>query len=359
MIRFFVLLGCVVGAVGLLGADELPTAPPALLQLIRDQAIHEELQLADDQTEKISAALPEIDGPWFRSRNLPAEQQRAEQQRLTKALEQELARILNPPQIERLKQLRCQALGTRMFVRDSVIKRLALTPQQRTALFAAFVATDQQSAEIQQQLRAGKLDGQAAADQVQQLKAQERETIVAQLTDDQKQQLAGILGKPFDFQRVQRIYPQAPELTTDGVRWVQGGPLRLTDLRGKVVAVHFYAHQCINCVRNLPHYQAWHEDFADQGLVVIGIQTPELPAERDFDRVVAAAKAAKIAYPVLLDAESSNWNQWSNTMWPTVYLIDKQGYLRRWWQGELNWQGATGEQELRSVIEKLLKEQSG
>jgi hypothetical protein len=61
-------------------------------------------------------------------------------------------------------------------------------------------------------------------------------------------------------------------------------------------------------------------------------------------------------YPVLMDAQSSNWKSWSNTMWPTVYLIDKRGFIRRWWQGELNWQGTPGEQQMRDSIERLLSE---
>jgi hypothetical protein len=57
-----------------------------------------------------------------------------------------------------------------------------------------------------------------------------------------------------------------------------------------------------------------------------------------------------------MDSAANNWKTWHNTMWPTVYLIDKQGFLRRWWQGELNWQSATGEQEFRQTIQQLLKE---
>jgi hypothetical protein len=90
--------------------------------------------------------------------------------------------------------------------------------------------------------------------------------------------------------------------------------------------------------------------------VVIGLQTPETAAERRVEQVQAAAIREAIKYPVLLDLESANWKNWSNTMWPTVYLIDRQGFLRRWWQGELNWQGGDGEQQMRRTIEQLLAE---
>ncbi len=243
-----------------------------------------------------------------------------------------------------------------MFAQEDVIESLQLTDKQTKLLSTAFAKTDQESAATQKQLQAGQINSDTANRMVEKLKSAEKQTVAGQLTDSQKQKLSSITGQPFDFSRVQRIYPRAPELTSEGVKWIQGGPVRLEELKGKVVAVHFYAFQCINCIRNLPHYKAWHEDYADQDLVVIGIQTPELSAERDFDRVASAAKSSGIEYPVLLDAESSNWKAWSNTMWPTVYLIDKQGYLRRWWQGELNWQGAEGEKEFRQTIERLLKE---
>ena len=63
-----------------------------------------------------------------------------------------------------------------------------------------------------------------------------------------------------------------------------------------------------------------------------------------------------LTYPVLLDGESKNWKAWSNTMWPTVYLVDRKGFLRRWWQGELNWKETPGEQQMRETIEQLLSE---
>ena len=68
------------------------------------------------------------------------------------------------------------------------------------------------------------------------------------------------------------------------------------------------------------------------------------------------AAKADLTFPILIDANKKNWNAWGNSMWPSVYLIDKQGYVRYWWYGELNWQGAQGEKLLRQRIEELLKE---
>ena len=127
------------------------------------------------------------------------------------------------------------------------------------------------------------------SERIRQVKQLELDSVTEQLTADQERRLGDLAGPAFDFSSVRRTYPFAPELTLDGVTWIQGGPLSLADLKRKVVVVHFYAFQCINCQRNLPHYKAWWEDYADRGLVVIGLQTPETAAERRVEQVQAAA----------------------------------------------------------------------
>ena len=324
--------------------------------MIRDDAIHRDLGLSASQVAQVVRVLDEIDGPWFRARNLPVDQQREKIAELTAQLESALAGILSLEQRSRVNQLICQALGTRMVLRDDVVSALGLSADTVLAFREAFQETDRRAAEIQKKLSANELDAQAANEEVNQLKAKERQTLVKLLSNEQKASIGELTGEAFDFSQVRRTYPLAPELSGEGATWIQGGPLTLEELRGKVVAVHFYAFQCINCQRNFPHYQAWHESYADKGLVIIGIQTPETATERNFDRVAAAVKSDGIEYPVLMDAQSSNWKSWSNTMWPTVYLIDKRGFIRRWWQGELNWQGTPGEQQMRKSLERLLSE---
>ncbi len=336
--------------------DPLSQSPPVLLQMIRDDAIHRDLDLSPSQVGQVMRVLEVLDGPWFRARNLPIEQQQEKIGELTVRLENELSGILTPQQRSRVNQLVRQALGTRMVLREDVIAKLGLSPSTVLAFREAFQETDRRVAEIQKKVAAGELEARSASGEVNQLKAKERQTLVKMLNDDQKTSIGSLTGEAFDFSQVQRTYPLAPELSGEGATWIQGGPLTLEDLRGKVVAVHFYAFQCINCQRNFPHYQAWHESYADKGLVIIGIQTPETATERNLERVAAAVKSDGMEYPVLMDAQSSNWKSWSNTMWPTVYLIDKRGFIRRWWQGELNWQGTPGEQQMRESIERLLAE---
>ena len=94
--------------------------------------------------------------------------------------------------------------------------------------------------------------------------------------------------------------------------------------------------------------------FAGREFVLLGIHTPETAAERDPANVREATRAADLTFPILIDPERRNWDAWGNSMWPSVYLIDTQGYVRYWWYGELNWKGADGAERLRQRIEELL-----
>lgn len=86
------------------------------------------------------------------------------------------------------------------------------------------------------------------------------------------------------------------------------------------------------------------------------MHTPETSRECEVDIVRSDAREDDLTFPILIDNGKSNWDAWGNSMWPSVYLIDKHGYVRYWWYGELNWQGAEGEKLLRQRIEELLAE---
>jgi thiol-disulfide isomerase/thioredoxin len=148
----------------------------------------------------------------------------------------------------------------------------------------------------------------------------------------------------------------APELTGDS--WLnlpKGSTLSLASRKGKVTIVHFWTFGCINCKRNLPAYDRWWKRFADKGVVVIGIHTPETEAERDPANVAKRVKELGIAYPVLLDSDHRNWNRWQQRIWPAIYLIDKQGRVRYLWEGELEYQNAGGEAKMTRLIVELLR----
>lgn len=112
----------------------------------------------------------------------------------------------------------------------------------------------------------------------------------------------------------------------------------------------------MNCHLNYPWYKGWQNTFQEQGFTVLGIHTPELPLEKDLEAVRRRAAEQGLSFPILVDNRNQNWNAWGNSMWPSTYLIDKNGYVRYWWYGELNYQQQGAEKLLRRRIEELLNE---
>lgn len=116
----------------------------------------------------------------------------------------------------------------------------------------------------------------------------------------------------------------APELTGLG-QWFNSQPLKLGDLKGKVVLIDFWTYSCINCIRTLPHIKEWDEKYKDDGLVIIGVHSPEFAFEGKPDNVVKALEKFGISYPVAMDNDFATWKAYSNRYWPSHYLIDKEG----------------------------------
>jgi cytochrome c biogenesis protein CcdA/thiol-disulfide isomerase/thioredoxin len=134
------------------------------------------------------------------------------------------------------------------------------------------------------------------------------------------------------------------------VTWINSPPLTREALRGKVVLVDFWTYSCINCLRSLPYVRAWAEKYKDQGLVVIGVHTPEFAFERDEANVRKAVRDLKIGYPVAVDNDHRIWSAFNNLYWPAHYFIDGQGRIRYHHFGEGEY--AQSEQ----VIQRLLAE---
>jgi len=117
---------------------------------------------------------------------------------------------------------------------------------------------------------------------------------------------------------------RAPEFA--GIeRWLNSQPLTMEGLRGKVVLVDFWTYSCINCINTLPYIKQWHEKYKDQGLVVVGVHTPEFPFERSTANVQAALKRFDIHYPVAQDNRYATWSAYHNRYWPALYLVDAEG----------------------------------
>jgi thiol-disulfide isomerase/thioredoxin len=115
--------------------------------------------------------------------------------------------------------------------------------------------------------------------------------------------------------------------------WINSSRLDAASLRGKVVAVDFWTYTCINWLRTLPYVRAWSQKYP-QGLVVIGVHTPEFPFEHDLDNVRRAVQQMKVPYPVVIDNDYSIWRAFKNQYWPALYLIDARGRIREHQFGE-------------------------
>ena len=132
--------------------------------------------------------------------------------------------------------------------------------------------------------------------------------------------------------------------------WINSQPLKIGGLLGKVVLVDFWTYTCVNCIRTLPYLSEWHEKYADDGLVIIGVHTPEFTFEKEIQNVRKAVAKYGIRWPVALDNDYVTWEAYGNRYWPAKYLIDKDGIIRYTHFGE----GAYGETESR--IRELLEE---
>ena len=116
-------------------------------------------------------------------------------------------------------------------------------------------------------------------------------------------------------------------------------PLTMAGLRGKVVLVDFWAYSCINCQRAIPHVNAWFQSYAQDGLQVVGVHTPEYAFEHVASNVQAGAQRLGIKYPVAIDNDYGTWDAFANQSWPAEYLIDATGQVRHIAIGEGNYEG--------------------
>jgi thiol-disulfide isomerase/thioredoxin len=130
--------------------------------------------------------------------------------------------------------------------------------------------------------------------------------------------------------------------------WLNSPPLAIADLKGKVVAVQFWTFACINSQRTLPYITSWHQKYADQGLVIIGVHTPELQFEYDINNVKDALKQHDIIYPVAIDNQYLTWNAYQNRYWPHLFIANRKSIMVYDHVGE----GAYRETE--QIIQQLL-----
>ena len=149
----------------------------------------------------------------------------------------------------------------------------------------------------------------------------------------------------------------APEFThSDPQAWINSAPLRIEDLRGKVVLLDIWTYDCWNCYRSFPWLKQLEARFAGGGLQIIGIHTPEFDHERIRDNVVEKVAEFALPHPVMMDNDFSYWKALRNRYWPSYYLIDKQGNLRARFVGETH-AGTDRARKVEAAVATLLEEQ--
>jgi thiol-disulfide isomerase/thioredoxin len=175
--------------------------------------------------------------------------------------------------------------------------------------------------------------------------------------------LASAIGAPIetlaqDKSVVQQVTPAAVRLPIEGelpslggaTGWLNSPALTAAGLRGKVVLIDVWTYTCINWLRTLPYVRAWAEKYKNQGLVVIGVHTPEFAFEKNVDNVRRAAKDMRVDYPIAIDSDYAIWRALNNEYWPALYFVDAQGRIRHHHFGE-------GEYEQSErIIQQLLAE---
>jgi cytochrome c biogenesis protein CcdA/thiol-disulfide isomerase/thioredoxin len=168
--------------------------------------------------------------------------------------------------------------------------------------------------------------------------------------DDEKVYLTDNQLRGSGYPELGKLADLGPSPDFGGIRrWYNSRPLSIDALRGKVVLVDFWTYSCINCIRTLPHIKSLYAKYAKDGLVVVGVHTPEFAFEADPGNVGKAVRDFGITYPVALDPNNVTWNNFFNQYWPAHYLVDRSGHIRSVHYGEGEY--SRTENEVRELLD--------
>jgi thiol-disulfide isomerase/thioredoxin len=140
-------------------------------------------------------------------------------------------------------------------------------------------------------------------------------------------------------------------------KWLNSEPLTIAGLKGKVVLVDFWTYTCINCIRTFPYLADWNSRYAEDGLVTVGMHSPEFEFEKITANVAASARSAGLVYPIAQDNSFATWNAYGNRFWPAKYLVDKDGVIRYTHFGEGSYRAT--EEKIRYLLEEAGADLSG
>ena len=334
-------------------ADRQTIADPTIL-LIRDDAVRAELGLSENQSRAIDDLLKKHNRTLLAIRDVSPSGSDETVRPALADLRQQFAKNLSEEQRTRLTNLTLQVQGYSALLRNDISGKLKLTDVQRRRLSNVLEQSRTEAQEVR------KSDAGSPPDKLQQklaeLQREQQKRVLGILDQRQVAQYAALLGAPFDLAKVTPSPADAPEFDDTNV-WLNSEPVTMESLRGKVVVVHFFAFGCINCIHNYPWYKDWHERLSNKGVVLIGIHTPETANETKSELLEASLESYGLKFPVAVDNEKKMWQAWHNSIWPSVYIIDKHSRLRFWWYGELNWQEAGNQKVAQKQIEQLLAEE--
>ena len=153
------------------------------------------------------------------------------------------------------------------------------------------------------------------------------------------------------FQQIDESqFKKAPEFAqiSGYINTPNSSPITLSSLRGKVILLYIWTYTCINSIRPMPYLDDWNQKYSKNGLIIVGIHSPEFQFEKDYANVKDAVQRFGIKYPVILDSDHGTWNAFGNNYWPRFYIIDTQGYIRYDHIGEGNYDQI--EKSIQSLI---------
>lgn len=147
-----------------------------------------------------------------------------------------------------------------------------------------------------------------------------------------------------------------PEFTQqDAQRWINSGPLRTDDLKGKVILVDIWTYGCWNCYRSIPWLNSLEDKFDRDKFTIVGIHTPEFDHETEREKIIEKCEEFKVAHPVMMDNDFAYWKALRNRYWPTFYVADKNGVVQGVFIGETH-EGDKRAKDVEKLIAKLIAE---
>jgi hypothetical protein len=212
--------------------------PNPLLLLLREPAVHDDLRLNEEQRRALRAVNDELAAPFLAARNLPPEQHSERIARLIAETQQRTAEFLSRDQQQRLSQIMLRVHGIHSILDASVVRRLELSPAQTTNIEETIGQTQLALEKLSERLAAGE-SREGLEKELLRLRESEQRQILAVLTPAQRNEFVALLGQPFDTSKLGRVALKAPELVESG-GWINTQPTKISDFRGKVIALHFW-----------------------------------------------------------------------------------------------------------------------